>query len=362
MTLQLPIGSDNFKKIIDAELDFVDKSLFIKEILDDRSAEAIVIIRPRRFGKTLNLSMLHHFLASEAYGQSTEGLFQGLKISELGNEYLRHQGRYPVIFITFKDVKDHNFEHTLRNIQNRMSTVFKEYRYLLSSDKLDDKDKKFFRIVLNREADVSDLQASIENLTTYLFQHHGVKPWVLIDEYDTPILSAYLHGYYEELSSLMGNMFSAALNSNPYLERAVLVGILHITKLDHFSGLNNLKLQSMLRSRYRQYFEFTEEKIWINTKENQLIKNLIVHTRKYFHMQFKDLLAGKLTEHLIDENVAFGDLKCDDSAAWSILLLFGYLKVISSRRKEGELWCVLDIPNQEMRSLYQNIIETMVVE
>src|ERR1700722_12598736 len=134
--MRLPLGYDNFKEIIDKQLNFVDKSLFIQEILDDEPTQVVVITRPRRFGKTLNLSMLHHFLAAQAYGQSTQGLFTGLKISTLGQEYLRHQGRYPVIFITFKDIKDHNFEHACRKMAMLMTEIYREHRYLLSSPKL----------------------------------------------------------------------------------------------------------------------------------------------------------------------------------------------------------------------------------
>ena len=404
--MKLPLGYDNFKELIDNQLDFVDKSLFIKEVLDDNATKVAVIIRPRRFGKTLNLSMLHYFLAAEAYGQSTKGLFQGLKISELGDEYLRHQGRYPVIFITFKEVKDHTFEHTLRNMQSLMANVYREYRYLLSCEKLDQEDKRFYQTVLSREADISVLQAAIMNLTTYLFQYHGVKPWILIDEYDTPIQSAYVHGYYEEVISLMRGMFGAALKTNPYLERAVITGILRVSKESLFSGLNNLKVYSLLQSHYGQHFGFTEDEVgdllqraglaaqsaeirdwyngylagkwtiynpwsivncireegvlapyWVNTSDNQLIKNLLTHARESFRIELEDLLSGKSLEKSIDENVVFGDLKKNESAAWSLLLMSGYLKVTDISRTEMGSYCTLIIPNREVRGLYRRIIE-----
>ena len=403
--MKLPLGYDNFKELIDNQLDFVDKSLFIKEVLDDKATKVAVITRPRRFGKTLNLSMLHNFLAAEAYGQSTQGLFQGLKISELGDEYMRHQGHYPVIFITFKDVKDHTFEHTLRNMQFLMADVYGEHEYLLSSSKMNEASRAFYNTVLNRQADQATLQASIKNLTSYLFQHHGVKPWILIDEYDTPIQSAYVHGYYEEVISLMRGMFGAALKTNPYLERAVITGILRVSKESLFSGLNNLEVYSLLQSKYGQYFGFTEEEVtnllqraglaqqsaeirdwyngylagkwtiynpwsivkcireegvlapyWVNTSDNQLIKNLLTHARESFRIELEDLLSGKTIEKIIDENVVFGDLKKNELAAWSLLLMSGYLKVIDSRREGEELWCTLDIPNREVRSLYRQII------
>ncbi len=403
--MRLPLGYDNFKDIIDKKLDFVDKTLFIKDILDDDATQVAVITRPRRFGKTLNLSMLHHFLASEAYGQSTRGLFDGLKIAALGDEYMRHQGRYPVVFITFKDVKDHHFEHSLRNMQLLMGGIFNEHRYLLSGPRLSQEDKEFFQTVLSSKADPSMLQLAIKNLTMYLYQHHGVKPWLLIDEYDTPIQSAYVHGYYEPMISLMRGMFGSALKTNPYLERAVITGILRVAKESLFSGVNNLKVYSLIQSHYGQYFGFTEEEVtdllekaklteksaeirdwyngyqvgkwtvynpwaivncihdqgelaspWTNTSDNQIIKNLLTHSSESFRTQFEDLLAGKTLEKLIDENVVFGDLTKNESAAWSLLLMAGYLKVTSSRREDEELWCVLGIPNREVRSLYRRII------
>ncbi len=261
--MRLPLGYENFKELIDKRFDFVDKSLFIKEVLDDDVNKVSLILRPRRFGKTLNLSMLHHFFAAEVYGQPTQGLFNGLKISELGEAYMRHQGRYPVIFITLKGVKDHSFEHSLRNMQMKMAEVYKEHQYLLSDSKLSDADKTFYNTVLNAQADLAMLQVAIKNLTNYLYQHHGVKSWILIDEYDTPIQSAYLHGYYEEMIGLMRGMFGEALKTNPYLERAVITGILRVAKESLFSGLNNLKVYSLLKSHYGQYFGFTEEEVAI---------------------------------------------------------------------------------------------------
>ncbi len=404
--MRLPLGYDNFKDIIDKKLDIVDKTLFIKEVLDDDVTQIAVIIRPRRFGKTLNLSMLHYFLAATVYGQSTQGLFDHLKITTLHPEYLRHQGHYPVVFITFKDVKDHNFEHTLRNMQLLMAEVYREHRYLLSSDRLEVDDKKFYQTVLNGEADPSMLQIAIKNLTAYLYQHHGVKPWLLMDEYDTPIQSAYMHGYYEQMISLMRGMFGAALKTNPYLERAIITGILRVAKESLFSGVNNLKVYSLIQSQYGQYFGFTEAEVtdllqrsklehksaeirnwyngyqmgewtiynpwsivncirergelapyWINTSDNQLIKELLTHSSENFRMQFEDLLSGKSLEKLIDENVVFGDLKKNEIAAWSLLLLAGYVKVTTKRQTELGLYCTLSIPNREVRGLYRRIIE-----
>lgn len=403
--MQLPLGYDNFKELIDNQLDFVDKSLFIQEILEDKATKAAVITRPRRFGKTLNLSMLHHFLAAEVNGQSTKGLFDGLKIASLGDEYLRHQGRYPVIFMTFKGVKDGGFEHALQKIAMLMAEVYREHRYLLSSSQLSEEDKKFCKAILGQTANQSMLETAIKNLTFYLYQHYGVKPWLLIDEYDTPIQSAYLNNYFKPMIECMRALLGETLKTNPYLERAVITGILRISKENLFSGLNNLEVYSVVQSEYGQYFGFTEEEVldllhqsgltahaeeirnwyngyqigkwtvynpwsivkcirrqgelahyWINTSDNELIKDLLTHSDESFRTQFEDLLRGETVEKVIDERVVFADLKKNETAAWTLLLMAGYLKVMSSRREEEELWCTLDIPNREVRSAYRQII------
>jgi Predicted AAA-ATPase/PD-(D/E)XK nuclease superfamily len=403
--MRLPVGYDNFKKIIDRRLDFVDKSLFIKEILDD-TAEVVVITRPRRFGKTLNLSMLHHFLAAEVNGQSTVGLFDGLKIATLSEECKRHQGQYPVIFMTFKDVKDHGFEHALQKMMMLMAEVYKEHRYLLSSPRLSEEDKIFYKAILNAKVDQSMLEGSIKKLTACLYQHHGVKPWLLIDEYDTPIQSGYLGGYYQPMISCMRNLFGSALKTNPYLERAVITGVLRVAKESLFSGLNNLRVYSVLQSHYGQYFGFTEDEVlsllrqsgltqqteairdwyngyqvgqwtvynpwsivncireqgelapyWINTSDNQLIKDMLIESSEGFRTQFEDLLRGESLEKMIDENVVFGDLKNNEAASWSLLLMAGYLKVLSKRQTEMGAYCTLSIPNREVRGLYRRIIQ-----
>lgn len=259
--LQLPIGIDNFGKVIQKRLDFVDKSLLIQAILDDVGTEIIVITRPRRFGKTLNLSMLQHFFASEAYGLKTQDLFANLKIMNCDESYLKHQGKYPVIFISFKDVKNQSFEHAVGKLQQLFAKVYVEHAYLLTSEKLMDADKESFTQILKKQADPSLLEEALCNLTRYLAQHHGVKPWLLIDEYDSPLHSAYLHGYYDKMMSLIRNMFSAALKSNPYLEKSVITGILRISKESLFSGLNNVEVYTLLNTRYGEYFGFTEEEV-----------------------------------------------------------------------------------------------------
>ena len=257
MTLRLPIGYDNFRTIRQQKLHFVDKSEFIVDVLDD-SAQVMVITRPRRFGKTLNLSMLHHFLAAEVNGQSTQYLFDGLKILTASPDYLTHQGHYPVISLTLKDIQDHNFENAYKSLRQILAQLYREHDYLLQSPQLSNSSKTVFEAILSNQADLEILVSALQFLSYCLYQHTGVNPWILIDEYDSPIQAAYFHGYYDSMMRFMRNFLGAALKSNAYLYRAVMTGILRIAKESIFSDLNNLKMYSLLNPKYGQYFGFTE--------------------------------------------------------------------------------------------------------
>lgn len=192
--MALPIGYDDFGVVRQKNLNFVDKSLFIQEVLEDDFTQVAVITRPRRFGKTFNLSMLHHFLAPEVHGQPTQGLFDDLKIAELGESYTQHQGKYPVIFISFKDIKYDNYAKAYKSLSKLISEVYSQHYILLSGSSLRPHEKEIFEALLKQPASEANLISSLSNLSDYLFRHYHVKPWSLIDEYDTPIQSAYTHG------------------------------------------------------------------------------------------------------------------------------------------------------------------------
>ncbi|CAN5289092.1 AAA family ATPase [soil metagenome] len=404
--MNLPIGYDNFGSIIEKKLHFVDKSLFIKEVLLD-APQVTVITRPRRFGKTLNLSMLRYFLSDQILGKPTKDLFNGLKIQEEQELCLQHQGKYPVIFVTLKEIKDGRFEIAYKRLKTLMSNLYSEHAELLSSEKLSAQQKKIYNLIVAREADEIDLSDAFKNLCHYLFLHHGVKPWLLIDEYDTPLQSSYTHQYYGQMIELIRGLFSAALKGNEFLDRAVITGILRVfSKESIFSGVNNLKVYSLLHSQYSQYFGFTEAEVkellvmaklepllndirswyngylfgdtlvynpwsiinciqdegklipyWVNTSGEQLIREIIIGSREEFKTGFEALLRGETIERLINENMVFGDLRKNEMAAWSLLLMAGYLKVVAQQDTERGLICTLDIPNREIRRLYGQIIE-----
>ncbi|MBS0185019.1 MAG: AAA family ATPase [Proteobacteria bacterium] len=357
--MKLPIGESDFRTIITGKYNFVDKTLFIKEVIEE-AAKVILITRPCRFGKTLNLSMLQYFFASEVRGISTKGLFEGLKISQEA-VYGDYQGQVPVISLSFKDVKVDSFERAYKEIYSLVVNLYEKFYYLQTSNFLLESQKAFYRRILTGEADETDLSRSLKELTEYLFAHHKTSPIVLIDEYDTPIHAGYLNGFYDKIFSFFRNFLSAGLKDNPCLYKAVLTGILRVSRESLFSGLNHLKVYSVLSCKYSPYFGFTEgevedllkqahmeEKVsgvkdwyngyhmadvtvynpwsiinfiqedgvlqpyWVNTSDNELIKSLLTGASFSFKDDFEALLQGKSIEEFIDENVVFSDLKRND--------------------------------------------------
>lgn len=401
--MRLPIGCSDLKKVVDEKLDFVDKSLFVKEVIND--AEVVLITRPRRFGKTFNMSILRYFFE---FKTDSTYLFKNLKISSEKDLFLRHQGQYLVINLTFKDLKEYSYQAAYKKILHIIGNVYDEFsRVLLNSDKLTDFQKNNINSILTKKASKAEVEDSLRMLSKFLYDHYGRKVCILIDEYDTPIQSGYLHGYYNEIVGLFRNLFSAALKDNIYLFKSVLTGILRISKESLFSGLNNLKVYSVLNSKYGAYFGFTEDEVvallhqsgleeksaevkdwyngyqidgyvlynpwsiinclqdggmlrpyWVNTSDNTLIKNLLLKSAEGFKERFKLLLEGSSIERLIDENFVFSDLlKNNESAVWNLLLMTGYLKIISYQDTDQGSLCQLAIPNREIRNLYRGIIE-----
>jgi hypothetical protein len=399
------IGIDDFGKVIERQLNFVDKSLFIKEVMDNSSIEATVITRPRRFGKTLNLSMLHHFLAPEVNQLQTKGMFDNLKIAKAGSAYMDQQGKYPVIFISLKSVHDSKFTDAYGQLRTLIQKTYREHRYLITSTKLREKEKKLYEAILDREVtDRAVLENSLQELSRLLHLYHGVKPWLLIDEYDTPIQSAYFHGYYDNMIELMRGIFGSVLKGNTDMHRAIITGILRISKESLFSGVNNLKVFSILNQEYAEHFGFTETEVdealkkanlsnlgeiknwyngyhigdsqiynpwsiancidgkgalrpyWVNTSSNDLIKSSMALASAQVKEKFEQILTGKSIEETITENMVFSDLKTNSDALWSLLLFSGYLTAVKTNLVDGEFHCSLQTPNQEVAALYRSVI------
>jgi len=402
----LPVGDNDFRSIVEQGLDFVDKTLLIKEIMDSGD-KVILIPRPRRFGKTFNMSMLQCFFASMVRGKPTKGVFDKLKIAKIENYLQQYQGKYPVIFLTFKDVRGSDFQSTYEKLRQVMAELYRDHYELLDSNALIEEEKRAFKDILSRVATKEDVESALKALTTYLYRHHGVEPIVLIDEYDTPIHAGFTNKYYDKIVECMKSILSPALKDNPYMRKGVLTGIMRVSKESLFTGLNNVTVYSLLESRYSEYFGFTEaetrsllerrgmenlaediknwyngymmgnniiynpwsivnciskngmlQPYWVHTSDNALIRDLLVKTSIAFKSQFEFLLQGKAIEKVINENIVFNDLQADEDTIWSLLLMTGYLKIVSKQLtlQEGASLCKLEIPNREIRSLYRDII------
>jgi len=259
----LPIGVSNFATLVTHKDPtgnhylFVDKSLFIRDFISSGD-EITLITRPRRFGKTINLSMLQHFFAKEVNGRPTKWLFDHLKINEYP-EIMAYQGQFPVIFLTLKEVRGQTFEIAFSRVKEIMRALFQTHRYLLDEN-LADEDRIFFEKILNKETTQGEYETAIQDLSRLLYQYTGKKAIILLDEYDTPLHDAYIQGYYEDMRSFMATVFNKTFKGNSFLHKALITGILKIAKSSLFSELNNVKDYTTLRSpRYAQYFGFTEE-------------------------------------------------------------------------------------------------------
>ena len=411
--MHLPVGTSNFRKLIEYKDPdgkgylFVDKSLLIKEIIYDLT-EVIVLARPRRFGKTLNLSMLHHFFTAKVDGQLTGELFKDLQISK-ETICMQHQGQSPVIFINLKDAKYKNFDLCYEHIKDQIIDLYTEYNFLAESDLLTDGEKDLFKKFLARKVESIYVDKSIKLLTTFIKKVTGKAVIILIDEYDTPIQEAYLNGYYDQLISFMRNLFGSSLKDNPSLKRAILTGILRISKESLFSGLNNVKVYSILNPKYSNYFGFTDSEVnellirsklpanlektkewyngynfggttvynplsiiefineqgrlksyWVNTSANELVKNLIINSPVNIKKSIETLIAGSTIKQYVDEHIVFNDLNTSSSAIWCLLLMSGYLKYTSYQDEDRGCLCELKLPNQEVENFYVSVVQEWI--
>ncbi|WPC40088.1 AAA family ATPase [Clostridium sp. JS66] len=399
----IQIGTSDFKKLIEGNNYFVDKSLLIKEFIENGS-DIILTPRPRRFGKTLNLSMLKYFFDIRTK-EETKNLFKGLKI-EKEKEIMKLQGEYPVIFITFKNEKYISYEDFKDGIEFLLSSLYKEHDYLLQSDKLSEIDKKEYIEMIERRASIASLCNGISSLMGYMNKHYGRKVMLFIDEYDVPIQEGYLRGYYNEMIVLIRNLLTSALKDNPYVEKSLITGILRVAKESIFSGLNNLEVNTVLRYNFNNKFGFTEKEVeelanyynavedmknikewyngyvfagevmynpwsvlnylkniregfmpyWINSSSNDLIKRLLLKGDKEIKLDLEYLIEGKSINKVIDDTIVMAEVEDSNQNIWSFLLLSGYLKAVKTENIEGILNCELKIPNKEVLIFYKNLI------
>ena len=403
MKKAIKIGTSDFKKIIEENTYYVDKTPMIKEVINDPS-EVILLPRPRRFGKTLNMSMLYYFF-DQKNAQENRKLFEGLKISK-EPEYETEQGKYPVILISFKDIKDLTFEDALSNIRNIISSTYKQFENQINFKKIQKDERNIFKSILERKSEKIDTINSLKLLTEILYTSTGTKPILLIDEYDTPIHASYTNQYYDSMVNFMSMFLGAALKDNIHLHKGILTGTLRISRESIFTGLNNISVYSLLNSEYSSWFGFTNDELsqllkdydleplessikawyngyifgnkeiynpwsilnfvksedkrfiahWVNTANNDLIKELIVDSSSAVRLELQELLKGKSIIKVLDENIVFKDLKKSENVVFSFLVFSGYLKAKLAKFEDTDYWYELSTPNEEVRKLFSTII------
>ena len=403
--------SDNFGDMVRGGCLLVDKTMMLKDLINGQQVS--MITRSRRSGKSLNMSMAHHFLSAEVAGKPTAGLFDDFAIAkeESGQFIARHQGKYSVISITFKDTKEPSLEMTIDQLRNLVKELYREHKKALSSEHIDVDDKALFQQYLEGSVDNATLQAALKFLSEFLYKANGNKKVIiLIDEYDTPLTHAYQNGFLDPISNFMRNMFSAALKGNPYLEKGLMTGILRVSKNELLSGLNNLVIYSLFDNEYSQYFGFTEEEVaelttrvglshsleevrqfyngyligdtviynpwslmnylykkqlspyWVLTSGDHLLKKLFLGANAETKDQMSQLMQGKVITGSISMKTSYEDLMESPHALWTLLLFSGYLTAVSNKQKMNHFVCQLKIPNEEILSQYQEIFSSWLIE
>ena len=395
------IGTSDFKKMRVNDYFYIDKSLFIKNIIDNKS-EIVLITRPRRFGKTLNMSMLKYYF--DFNGKYNEELFKGLKIMEQDEKYTSKLGYYPVIYITLKDVNEANYEKMLLDLKTAILDMYKEHMYLLDSDKVYDFEKKKIEDILYCREDEIALKNAIKDLSEYLSRHYNKQVILLIDEYDVPLQNAYVEGYYEQAIKFFKTFYGTTFKDNQYLEKTVLTGVSRVAKESIFSGANNFDVYTVLQDdEFSSDFGITAEEIekatkdfqiedkkeeikkwydgytigkteelynpwsilnylkkkvllpyWVNTSSNDIIK-LILKKSTTVKEKIERLLKDEAIEVIIDQETVIMGIENNEDNIWGLLLGTGYLKVVETIDvSEGRY--KVKITNYEVKCLFNNIV------
>ena len=406
MARNVAIGIQNFEEIIKGNCFYIDKTNFIKEWWDSKDSVTL-ITRPRRFGKTLNMSMLEQFFSINYNGRSE--LFEGLSIWQ-DEKYRQIQGTYPVISLSLAGVKETNYKTAREKICQILTNLYIKYSYLRDSDVLTDADRLFFDRILALEIRDSDATSAIYQLSDFLYRYYEKKVIILLDEYDTPMQEAWLNGYWDDMVDLFRQMFGKAFKGNEYLYRAVLTGITRVSKESIFSDLNHLKVVTVSSDLYADCFGFTQEEVsdaleeygiseqndvvkewydgftfgkhtdiynpwsiinyldekklgsyWVNTSSNGLVNSLMRKGDADTKMIVEDLIRGKSFKAKIDEQIVFNQLNESNDAVWSLLLASGYLKVMDIEIVDTELdWTqvyTLSCTNKETRIMFFKMVQ-----
>lgn len=398
----LPIGISDYVRA-QSDYYYVDKTMLIKEFLDQKPLVSL-FTRPRRFGKTLNMDMLRVYF--EMTDEDTSKYFEDKNIWKCGKDYRLHQGKYPVIFLTFKDVKFDSWQATIEKIKSLLQEEYGRHQELLSSLKISDYEKEYFNKVLSATENEVELSFSLEKLSKMLASHYDKAPIIIIDEYDTPIQEGYSKDFYDEIIGFMRNFFSGAFKDNKNLSYGFLTGILRIAQESIFSGLNNLTVNSVMDEAYDRYFGFTNEEVsemldyygatekeselqewydgylfgneeiynpwsvinyiskgcvpqayWVNTGKNEILEDVLKVADEDITEKLYSLIRGGKVLARIDQNVVYRSLTEDPTNIYSLLLVAGYLKTtIKELQADGSYLCQVSIPNKEIASVYKSEI------
>lgn len=402
MARTVGIGHQDFEKVRKSNLFYIDKTGFIKEWWESEDSVTL-ITRPRRFGKTLNMSMMEYFFSNKYAARGD--LFEGLSIWQ-EEKYQKLQGTYPVLFLSFADVKETSFPQARKRICRIIKEQYNKCDFLLEGNLLNEDEKRSFRSISD---DMEDYAAavSLKMLSDFLSRYYGKKVIILLDEYDTPMQEAYVSGYWDELAAFMRSLFNSTFKSNPCLERAVMTGITRVSKESIFSDLNNLEVVTTTSEKYQESFGFTEEEVfcaldefgmeaqkqevklwydgftfgnkrdiynpwsilnyldkkrlttyWANTSSNSLAGKLIREGNKNIKQTFERLLQGEDIEVQLDEQIVYNQLSGNESAIWSLLLASGYLRVVKTEftPHTGRLDYWLTLTNREVKLMFQNMV------
>ncbi len=411
MKKPLPIGIDDFKKLRDNDFYYTDKTLFIKELLDKRS-EVRLFTRPRRFGKTLELSMLKYFFESvhvpDGCSDDNSSLFKGLKIMDAGERYTRHLGQYPVICISLKSARQPDFEKAFIMLKRQIADEFRRHKYV--TDSLEESDKLRYNLIMNETDEDAQYLDALAFLSRILNEYHKRKVIILMDEYDVPLENAYFKGFYDKMTDFIRSLFESALKTNPNLEFAVITGCLRISKESIFTGLNNLEIISIMNTNYAEYFGFTQEEVecmlsyygieekkeeakkwydgyffgntevynpwsvinyvkaasadhgafpkpyWANTSSNSIVRELVERADSSVKQEMEELIAGGTIEKPVHEDITYDEVYKTEDNLWNFLFFTGYLKKQSERFDGETIYLTLALPNTEVKLIYRNTI------
>lgn len=407
MARTLAIGVQDFADLIQKKYFYIDKTSFIKEWWE-RGDSVTLITRPRRFGKTLNMSMVERFFSAD-YREQGE-LFEGLSIWE-EEKYREIQGTYPVISLSFASIKERDYETTSYRIRQLLKKQYEKNSYILKCGLLSEAEEKYFHRMVSEMSEI-DAPMALYQLSDYLCRYYGKKVIILLDEYDTPMQEAYVNGYWEELAGFTRSLFNATFKSNPWLERAIMTGITRVSKESIFSDLNNLKVVTTTSGEYTNSFGFTGEEVsaaleeyglsqeeqqvkrwydgfifgeqrdiynpwsilnflntgkvdtyWANTSSNSLVGKLVREGDRRIKEKFERLLRGETIRTSVDEQIVYNQLNGSEEAVWSLLLASGYLKVLSYERLEqldpgAEQMYELELTNYEVMRMFQGMVRS----